>query len=308
MSQAISPSNSQHYGLARVARVWRQARATVYRHRDAREAPTPAPAPARRRGPIGACPDDELLEHIRAEIHGSKFHGEGYRKIWARLRFGGIRTAARRVRRLMGENNLLAPQRTGRFAEKTHDGTIVTDAVNTMWGTDMTETITLREGVARVFVAVDHANSEIVGIHASRGANRFEALEPIRQGVHRHFGTIGADAARALKVRHDHGSNYMSHDFQQEMTFLGIQTSPSFVREPEGNGVAERFIRTLKENLLWVRTFETIEDLRIALQDFAHRYNETWLVARHGYRTPARVRAMQLQGGQCQADDLPSPA
>ena len=92
------------------------------------------------------------------------------------------------------------------------------------------------------------------------------------------------------------------------MTFLGIQTSPSFVREPEGNGVAERFIRTLKENLLWVRTFETIEDLRIALQDFAHRYNETWLVARHGYRTPARVRAMQLQGGQCQADDLPSPA
>jgi len=75
MSQAISPSNSQHYGLARVARVWRQARATVYRHRDAREAPTPAPAPARRRGPIGACPDDELLEHIRAEIHGSKFHG-----------------------------------------------------------------------------------------------------------------------------------------------------------------------------------------------------------------------------------------
>jgi hypothetical protein len=31
------------------------------------------------------------------------------------------------------------------------------------------------------------------------------------------------------------------------------------VREPQGNGVAERFIRTLKENLLWVRTFDTIE-------------------------------------------------
>jgi len=306
MSKAISPSNSQHYGLARVARVWRQARATVYRHREACEAPTPAPA--RRRGPIGACPDGELLEHIRVEIHGSKFHGKGYRKIWARLRFAGIRTAARRVRRLMGENNLLAPHRTGRFPEKTHDGTIVTDAVNAMWGTDMTETITLSEGVARVFVAVDHANSEIVGIHAARSANRFEALEPIRQGVLRHFGTIGAEAAKALKVRHDHGSNYMSHDFQQEMTFLGIRTSPSFVREPEGNGVAERFIRTLKENLLWVSSFETIEDLRIALQDFAHRYNETWLVARQGYRTPAQVRAMQLQGGQHPIDELPLAA
>ena len=57
--------------------------------------------------------------------------------------------------------------------------------------------------------------------------------------------------------------------------------------------VAERFIRTLKENLLWVRTFKTIEELRAELVAFARRYNETWLVARHGYKTPARVREEQ---------------
>ena len=74
---------------------------------------------------------------------------------------------------------------------------------------------------------------------------------------------------------------------------VGIEASPSFVREPEGNGVAERFIRTLKENLLWVRAFDTIEELRAALVEFATRYNQTWLVARHGYRTPAQVRADQ---------------
>jgi transposase InsO family protein len=55
-------------------------------------------------------------------------------------------------------------------------------------------------------------------------------------------------------------------------TFLGIEASPSFIREPEGNGVAERFIRTLKESLLWVR-HETIEELRLALLDFAAWYN-----------------------------------
>jgi transposase InsO family protein len=308
MSAAASPSNSQRYGLARVARVWGQARATVYRHRQADGAPAGKPAAVFRRGPIGACPDGELVEHIRAQIHASRFHGEGYRKIWARLRAAGIRTAARRVRRLMGANGLLAPHRIGRFQEKLHDGTIVTDTVDTMWGTDMTETVTAGEGIARVFVAVDHANSEIVGIHASRGGNRFEALEPIRQGVLRHFATIGAKAAEGLKLRHDHGSNYMSQDFQQELAFLGIVSSPSFVREPEGNGVAERFIRTLKENLLWVRTFETIEELTIALQDFARRYNETWLVARHAYRPPAEVRAMQLQGGQRPFNPLPLAA
>ena len=59
--------------------------------------------------------------------------------------------------------------------------------------------------------------------------------------------------------------------------------------------IAELLIRTLKENLLWVRTFDTIEELRAALIEFATRYNETWLVARHGYRTPAEVRADQCR-------------
>ena len=145
---------------------------------------------------------------------------------------------------VMGENRLLAPHRVGRNQEKTHDGTIVTDKVNEMWGTDMSQTVTLEEGRAYVFVAVEHANSEIIGIHAARSANRFEALEPVRQGVYRCFGSIAPGVARGLKLRHDHGSNYMSGDFQSEIKCLGIEASPSFVREPEGNGVAERFIQT----------------------------------------------------------------
>ena len=67
-------------------------------------------------------------------------------------------------------------------------------------------------------------------------------------------------------------------------------------REPEGNGVAERFIRTLKENLLWVRTFNTTEELRAALIKFARHYNETWLVARHGYRTPVLRPGFETSG------------
>src|SRR5215211_6462107 len=112
---------------------------------------------------------------------------------------------------------------------------------------------------------LDLVASEVVGVHAARSANRFEALEPVRQGVHRCFGAIAPGVAHGLKLRHDHGSNYMSGDFQDEIKCLGIEASPSFVREPEGNGVAERFIRTLKENLLWVRSFDTIEELRAAL-------------------------------------------
>ena len=64
-----------------------------------------------------------------------------------------------------------------------------------------------------------------------------------------------------LTIRHDHGAAYLSDTFQGELAFLGIESSPAFVREPEGNGSAERFIRILKENLLWVQTFANVKEL-----------------------------------------------
>ncbi len=132
MSQVLSPATDRPYGLARVARVWRLSRATVYRHRAL--AGAAAPASPVRRGPVGACSDAALLEHIRAQILASRLHGEGYRKIWARLRFAGVRTSARRVRRLMGQHGLLAPHRVGRPAARAHDGTITTAAVDVIGG------------------------------------------------------------------------------------------------------------------------------------------------------------------------------
>jgi transposase InsO family protein len=121
-------------------------------------------------------------------------------------------------------------------------------------------------------------------------------LEPLRQDVHEHFGGFDEGTAAGLAIRHDHGSAYMSDDFQQEPSFQGMASSPSFVREPEGNGVAERFIRTLKENLLWVRHFATVAELVEALREFRRRYNEQWLIERHGYRTPAQVRSAFCPG------------
>ena len=252
---------------------------------------TRSPALCRRRGPIGAAPDDVLVAHIRRVLEASSFHGEGYRKAWAKLRVAGMRTSKERVRRLMREHDLQAPPRAGHaHGPKAHDGTITTEAPDVMWGTDMTATVTVAEGAAFVFVAVDHCATACIGLHAAKRGTRFEALEPIRQGIRERFGGIGEGVARGLRLRHDHGSNYLADDFQQEVAFFGIESSPSFVREPEGNGVAERFIRTLKENLLWVRSFETIEELRLALLEFKRTYNEQWMLEKYDYRSPAQVR------------------
>src|SRR4051794_2947324 len=288
MSRRVSPSTDRVYGLQRVTRIWDVSRATVYRHRQ-----QPPALERRRPGPLGAMADEELVRAIRQLLQASPFHGEGYRKLWARLRLAGIRTSRRRVLRLMREHGLLAHQRKGPpRGSKAHDGTIVTERVDVMWGSNLTSVMT-GEGQAAVFVAVDHCSTECVGVHASRGADRFQGLEPVKQAVRQGHGGFAKGIAAGLRLRHDHGSQYLSHDFQAEIRFLGIESSPAFVREPEGNGCAERFIRVLKENLLWVRRFDTVEELRLALLAFQQTYNQSWIIERHGYRTPAQVRAEQ---------------
>ena len=108
---------------------------------------------------------------------------------------------------LPSENDLLAPSRVGSpHGPRSHDGTIIPEMVDTMWGTDLTTTIT-GQGLAAVFIAIDHCSAGCVGIHAAPRATRFEALEPIRQGVREHFGGFANHAARGLSVRHDHGSH-----------------------------------------------------------------------------------------------------
>ena len=210
MSGAQSISTRRAYGVQRVCRVWHCARSSVYARRQA----TPSPAPCRRRGPVGAAPDDVLVAHVRRVLEASPFHGEGYRKVWAKLRVEGRRTSKERVRRLMREHDLQAPQRAGHaHGPKAHDGTITTEAPDVMWGTDMTATVTVAEGPAFVFVAVDHCTAECIGLHAAKRGTRFEALEPIRQGIRERFGGIGDGVARGLWLRHDHGSELLGRRF-----------------------------------------------------------------------------------------------
>lgn len=295
MSRTSSVFTGKPYGVAQVCRVWEVARSTVYWRRK------PQTSTPRRRGPQGFFPDAAVAEQIRVVIAESPFTGEGYRKVWAMLRDKGVRTSKERTLRLMRENGLLAVRNPGRpHGPKAHNGTIRTGRVDEMWGTDMTTSLTILEGNASIFFAIDHCSLELVGIHAARRGTRFEALEPIRQGVRHSFGAFGKGVASGLTLRHDHGSQFISEDFQREIAFLGIKDSPSYVREPQGNGIAERFVRILKENLLWVRRFQTVEDLRQGLLTFKEIYNRQWRIGRHGYRSPQQVRERQ-KGTACKA-------
>ena len=286
MSRTVSPSSKKPYGVARVSALWDLARSSFYaaRHRERH------PRESQKRGPR-VLSDAELVSSIRQLLDEAVFNGEGYRKIWARLRHHGIRTSKDRVLQLLRENQLLSPARQPKpVRSNPHEGTIIAELPNQMWGTDATATFTETEGTVTVFAAIDHCTAECVGIHVVKKATRFEALEPIRQGIHEQFGAFVAGTAARLRLRHDHGSVYMSDDFQNEIRFLGIEPSPAFVRQPEGNGCIERFFRTLKEQLLWIQHFRDLEELRAALIEFRTRYNHQWILQRLNYRTPVQAR------------------
>ena len=128
MSRTASPGTGLVYGVERVCTIWGVPRSSFYAGQRRKVSDTTKPA-ARRRGPKPKISDADLLAAIVADLQASPFVGEGYRKVWARLRVQqGIQVSRTRVRVLMRDNNLLSPHRARRRDGRSHDGTIITDA------------------------------------------------------------------------------------------------------------------------------------------------------------------------------------
>ena len=282
MSQTCAPSTQRRYGPAPVWRVWELARSAVYLPQARQRRPAPSRRSAGRRG-RGVMRSSWRRSAVLA---AAPFLGEGHRKVWARLRWHAVRTSKARVLRLMRAPSAgpypRGPRARAEGARRDdHHGRAGPDV-----GDGRHQLSGAARGTATVFVVADHCASECIGVHAAKPGTRFEAVEPLRQGVRALFGRYEAGIAVGLQARHDHGRQYVSDYFQGELKFLGIASSPAFVRKPEGNGAAERFIRTLKEDLLWARTFDTLVELRQALLAFKERYNREWLCERHGHQMP----------------------
>ena len=230
MSAATSPGTGLAYGLRRVCAAWGMARSSFYAMTSGQHAEQP---PAKRRGPKPAISDQALLVAIEADLEASPWEGEGYRKVWARLRVcRDIRVARKRVLRLMRENNLLSPHRCRRRGGNPHAGTVRSSLMprRLMW------VHRWRSGRSRWTTAgagssppssIGTPISICVGWHVCKRGDRFAALQPISmERLAGLYGSTAAGAARGLALRMDHGSQYLSDHFTQgsSSSLWGIQT------------------------------------------------------------------------------------
>ena len=245
MSRVVSSSTNRSHDVLRVTRVWGTSQVTVYRHR---RCDNPASGVGQARS--GRCPARRRWSRRSASC-------------WPRARSTARATGNLGATALRWHSHLQAPRPTldpGAWSAGARPGRAAAwpegprrHPPNRAGRRDVGHRSDLdlgRRGQASIFVTVDHGSTECVGIHAARRATRFEALEPLRQGMRAGFGAFAEGIASGLKLRHDHGSQFVADDYQLELAFLGIESSPAFVREPGGNGCVERFIRTQGEPAL----------------------------------------------------------
>jgi putative transposase len=289
MSEKISPETQLRYGVQMVCKAWGFPRSSFYHEQKAKV--------KNQRGKEPLVQDQELLGAIHECIKESPFSGEGHRKIHAQLkRTKAISTGRNRVLKVMKSNRLLSPYRSKQGVSKTHDGRITTDKPNDMWGTDAAKIFTLEDGWVWFFGVLEHWNAECLGWHLTKQGNRFAAIEAMTQAVEHVFGKATSMIARGVKLRVDHGSQFLSEGFVNQTRYWGVSISKGFVREPETNGVVERFHRTYKEQVVHGRHYHRLEDLRRATDAFIHQYNKKWLLEKLGYHSPLEARELYMQG------------
>ena len=192
----------------------------------------------------------------------------------------------------MRENNLLSPHRCRRRGGNPHDGEIITHAPNLMWGTDGVRVFTVDDGMGLDLHrrrALERRVCRLACLQARRPL--IAALQPISMGLAGLYGSTRGRRGSGAGLADGSRLPVSVGPLHQPDQVLGQSSRPdAFVAEPQTNGVAERFNRTLKEQIIHGRIYRNIAELRDAVRDFVELYNVQWIVEKNGYLSPAQAR------------------
>jgi putative transposase len=215
----------------------------------------------------------------------------GVRKVWATLRQDGLRVSRRRVWALMQANGLCLAR--DREPGETTRGHVAVPEPNRRWATDMTTAWTKRDGVVAIVPTIDCGCRSVLGMVVGKSQDAPALLSSVEEALTKTFGTPTA-VPLALELRTDHGPQYTGSDCEAMCTEWKLLHTYAPVGRPTGNAVVERVIRTLKEEVVWLRDWENADELRAALEAWVIRDHERRPHQALAYRCPTDFRAERL--------------
>jgi transposase InsO family protein len=232
----------------------------------------------------------ELEPKIRALV--AQHPAWGVRKVWACLRRDGLHVSHKRVWALMRSWGLVLPPPAERDPSAPR-GQVVVPTSNRRWSTDLTTVWTRRNGLAAVVPAIDCGDRCCLDIEVTKSQESPSVLAPVERAVEVEFGKPER-VPDGLELRTDHGPQYTGADCETLCAKWLLDHTLAPVGRPTGNAVAERFILTMKQELIWTRDWDSIDELRAAVLAWVSEYNHVRPHQALAWRTPAEQRDLNL--------------
>ena len=227
--------------------------------------------------------DVELIERIKAIKLEHPFWG--YRRIRAWLRYrDGIVINEKRVYRIMKENSLLVDRKLHKAKRTPQRSKPRADMPLQFWGIDMTKFMTA-SGWLYLVIVLDWYTKKIVGWDVSLRSKSGDWKSALEMAVTNEFPDGVKD--NGLKLISDNGSQPTSTTFMRDMETLGIEQIFTSYNNPKGNADTERMMRTIKEEVIWLYEFNSIEEARQTIGRWIDNdHNKLYLYRKLGYRSP----------------------
>ena len=232
-----------------------------------------------------------VLARIREVLARETSTAWGVRKVWATLRREGLRVSRKRIWAIMHAHGLVLVR--DREPGETPRGHVVVPDPNRRWATDLTTVWTRRDGVVALVPTIDCGCRSVLALVVTKDQHGPAVLSSVAAALLESFGSP-ANIPDGLELRTDHGPQYTGADCAALVAEWGLLHTYAPVGRPTGNAVVERVIRTLKEELIWLRDWESADELRLAVAAWLRHYNTKRPHQALDWQTPTERRVERL--------------
>jgi putative transposase len=215
----------------------------------------------------------------------------GVRKVWAALKRRDMHAGRKRIWAIMHANGLtLEPIATRECIGRGH---VTVPDSNRRWGTDLTTAWTRLDGTVAIVPTIDFGDRFVLALTVDKCQQSPTVLRGVETALINEFGSASR-VPDALELRTDHGPQYTGDDALQLCIRWKVDHTFAPVGRPTGNAVTERFIQTMKVEVIWTRDWDSAAELRAALEAWLVKYNHHRPHQALGWLTPAEKRSLNL--------------